>query len=377
MSVNTVPHVRASGNSSRRPALRLVPTPTPPTRRPYYPTDNAFGAYLRVLSRSALQLYGYLKQHANRRVEPEYCDRGYDTLARDLRLSRRMAIYAERELEAYGWLTRHAWQGRYQGKRANRYTFPTPTGQPQDVPKPWRLKRPSLAGEMRDQRLPKSAMDCTCAPPADDKLQVQSIACVKVQRVAPIQEEKHKSRAIEEGESRQLDADEAPTDINISTAETTTDTSVSEWRSPTLTGRAREVFDLWQTIAEPAGLPRETYTPDLERAMIAGLRTYGASRLWHQAVHDMARTPYFTSPKARGWEDSLHWLVTKDHVYRVINGHYQHRGQASDQPRRHQCQRHLPPTNLNGTTRSGVTRMAFAIANACRITSLTARVRSS
>jgi hypothetical protein len=64
-----------------------------------------------------------------------------------------------------------------------------------------------------------------------------------------------------------------------------------------------------------------TYTRDLERGIIAGLHKYGDYALWHQALQTRAQQPYFTSPKARGWEDHLHWLVTKDHVYGVINGY--------------------------------------------------------
>jgi hypothetical protein len=331
MSMTTVPQVRPAGKSTTRPALRLVPTPpaAPPQRPPFYPIPNSLSPYLSVLRNSAVKLYCYLKRHANRRVEPEYCDRGYDTMARDLVLSRRMVIYAERELERYGLLTRHAWQGRYQGKRANRYTFPTPTGQPPARPPRTRRKRPPAAVSATDQGVAKSATDCTSTPVADDQPKVQQIASVKVQHVAPIQEYKHKNRAKDEGRRSNLGVGEAPPSVETSTTEATPETLAADWHAPTLPGRARELFDLYQAIGEPAGLQHETYTVDLEHDIIACLRKYGDYGLWQQALHLMATIPYFTSRKARGWEDHLHWLVTKDHVYRVINGHY---GEASQQP---------------------------------------------
>jgi hypothetical protein len=65
----------------------------------------------------------------------------------------------------------------------------------------------------------------------------------------------------------------------------------------------------------------------LERAISAALRKYPDFEPWEQALNRMASDPYFKSPKARGWEDTLHWLVKADHVYQVIHG-YQTRRQA-------------------------------------------------
>jgi hypothetical protein len=206
-----------------RPPLRLVPTPPapPPKQPPFYPVPNSLGPYLSVLRNSAMRLYCYLKEHANRRGAQEYCDRGYEAIARDLVLSRRMVIYAERELERYGLLQRHAWQGRYQGKRANRYTFPTPTGQPKARPPRTRRKRaPDAALPARDAAA-KSAMDCTLTLPAADKPKVQQIASVKVQYVAPIQEYKHKNVVNDGGGCSNLGAGEPPPSTDISAPETT------------------------------------------------------------------------------------------------------------------------------------------------------------
>jgi Helix-turn-helix domain len=113
--------------------------PSKRRRGHFFITDNAIAPYLvaGVLSGSAVRLYQYLKRHANRRAGTEHCDRSYDTIAKDLGLSRRMAVYAERELEDHGLLHKAAWQGRH---RTNRYTFPTPTTPTPGLQKPWRRK---------------------------------------------------------------------------------------------------------------------------------------------------------------------------------------------------------------------------------------------
>jgi hypothetical protein len=99
--------------SVQEPLPGVIPAPPEsshgPQRGHFFQTDNALVHYLGVLSGSALRLYVCLKKHANRRVVPERCDRGYDRLAQDLGLSRRMVVYAEQELEAQGLIVKHAW----------------------------------------------------------------------------------------------------------------------------------------------------------------------------------------------------------------------------------------------------------------------------
>ena len=248
MSIDTIPQVRPAGKSTGRPPLRLVPRPTasPPQRPPFYPIPNSLNPYLSVLRNSAVKLYCYLKRHANRRVEPEYCDRGYDTIARELVLSRRMVIYAERELERYGLLTRHPWQGRYQGKRANRYTFPTPTGQPPVRPPRTRRKRPPAAVSATDQGVAKSAMDCTSALATDGRPKVQQIASVKVQQIAPIQEYKHKNGAKDEGSSSNLRTGEASPSRETSTTTTPIATPAPVAQRSLLDAPDERIHTAWQ-----------------------------------------------------------------------------------------------------------------------------------
>jgi hypothetical protein len=242
MSTSTVPQVRSTGKSTDRPTLRLVPTP--PARPPFYPTPNSLGPYLSVLRNSAVKLYNYLKWHANRRTAHEYCDRGYDTIARDLVLSRRMVIYAERELERYGLLTRHPWQGRYQGTRANRYTFPTPTGQPEARPPRTRRTRPPAVALAADQGAATSATHCTSLPLAFGHLQVQRIARLQVQRIAPIQDYKHKNVVQAGGVRSNLGAGEAPPTSDISTIEMPTETPIA---TPSLSDAPDERIHMaWQ-----------------------------------------------------------------------------------------------------------------------------------
>jgi hypothetical protein len=90
------------------PAPSPAPQPTAQGLGNYFPTDNALARYLGVLSGSAVKLYVNLKKHANRRVVPERCARGYDRLAQDLGLSRRMVVYAEQEVEAQGLIHKQA-----------------------------------------------------------------------------------------------------------------------------------------------------------------------------------------------------------------------------------------------------------------------------
>jgi hypothetical protein len=88
----------------------------------------------------------------------------------------------------------------------------------------------------------------------------------------------------------------APPSIETST----TETPAADWHATTLKGRAREIFDLWQTICEPAGLPPETYTRTLERAIVDCIRDHGAYPLWQQALREMATNPYYKTAKAWG-----------------------------------------------------------------------------
>jgi hypothetical protein len=145
-------------------APRAAPEPPRPSRwANVFPLENALlDRYLDVLSDTAVRLYLYLRRHANRRVVPEYCDRGYDRLAQDLRRSRRMVVYGEQELEAQGLIEKHAWQGR---DGVNRYYFPAPTSPQPGVPKPWRRPSRRKARQAQAQTpstgRDESAMRCT------------------------------------------------------------------------------------------------------------------------------------------------------------------------------------------------------------------------
>jgi hypothetical protein len=103
--------------------------------------------------------------------------------------------------------------------------------------------------------------------------------------------------------------------------------SLPGWESHMPKERAKELWHAWQDICASMGLPPAAWTPDLERAIVTALKKYPDFELWEQALNHMAHDSYFTSPKARGWEDTLHWLVKGDHVHQVING-YQARRQA-------------------------------------------------
>jgi hypothetical protein len=100
------------------------------------------------------------------------------------------------------------------------------------------------------------------------------------------------------------------------------------WEAKDLKGQAREVFTAWHDICVPEGLPLAALTPDLEKAIIRCLRKYPDCEDYERALNRMATHPYYKSPKAKGWNDSLHWLVQSDHLKRVITGEYERR-QAS------------------------------------------------
>jgi Helix-turn-helix domain len=225
----------------------------------FFITDNAIASYLvaGVLSGSAVRLYQYLKRHANRRAGTEHCDRSYDTIAKELGLSRRMVVYAERELEDQGLIHKAAWQGRH---RTNRYTFHTPTTPTPGLQKPWRRKRRRPLGAPVE-----SATDCTFTPASesamDCTLEVQRVALLKVQHVAPIQDVSFKTSSQNGGEAQRggeppgnppaLVGSHSPPppeqEVSTSQEKTTPASTPVEvppgWTASTLKGRTRE---LWQ-----------------------------------------------------------------------------------------------------------------------------------
>jgi hypothetical protein len=322
---------------------QVLPGVSPSPASASFITDNAIAPYLvaGVLSGSAVRLYQYLKRHANRRAGTEHCDRSYDTIAKELELSRRMVVYAERELEDQGLLHKAAWQGRH---RTNRYTFHTPTTPTPGLQKPWHRKRRRPLGAPVE-----SATDCTFTPASesamDCTLEVQGVALSKVQSVAPIQDVSFKTPSQKGGEAQHgggtlgdppaLVGSQSPPpperEISTSQEKTTPASTPAEvppgWTAPTLKGRARELWQAWQDICVPEGLPSAAWTSDLERAISAALRKYPDFEPWEQALNLIATAPYFKSRKAQGWENTLHWLVKGDHVYQVITG-YQTRRQV-------------------------------------------------
>jgi hypothetical protein len=302
-----------------------------------FPTDNALAHYLEILSGSAVKLYLYLKKNANRRVVPEYCDRGYDRLAKDLGLSRRMVVYAEQELEAQGLLDKHAWQGR---DGVNRYTFPPPTAPTPDAPKPWRRpprRKPrheqANGAEQAHDCTSKSAMDCTSKSAMDCTSEVQQVALSEVQWVAPIQKVSFKTTSqkgeeVDTGESsmREISADPLTPPAEAwdgsqaqgkTQADTTTHTPAT-WDSATPEGRITELHQAWQDICVPAGLQPATLTKTLRRVIAQALRDHPDAELWATALDYLATNPKYRTPRKYGWL-TLRWLVTDDHVIDICD----------------------------------------------------------
>jgi len=106
------------------------------------------------------------------------------------------------------------------------------------------------------------------------------------------------------------------------------DETPQTWEATTLPGRAKELWQGWQDICTTEGLPAATWTPDLERHLIAAVKKYPAFDLWQKALDLMSTDPYFKSRKAQGWENTLHWLAKDDHVYQVVNGYFTRRRQT-------------------------------------------------